>query len=307
MRSNLWKFRALGIVLLTGLMSLFAQQSGIVEDQGQVVQQLPGVDIKKVRIDQKLDTLIPLDATFRDETGKTIQIGSYFKDKPVVLVFAYYECPMLCTVVLNELTRVLKVLQFSPGKEFEVITVSISPTETPELAASKKANYVQHLGRKSAEKSWHFLTGQEDQIKKLADAVGFQYVYDPKTKQYAHSAGLMILTPKGRLARYFYGIDYSAKDLRFALIEASQNKIGTPVDQVFLYCYQYDPSTGKYGLIILRVVQLAGIVTALSLGAFIYLMLRWEKKGKFANANLGELSPKEAGEPPEIRNSENED
>lgn len=283
MRNNLWKFRMLGIVLLIGVMNLFAQQSGIVEDQGQVVQQLPGVDIKKVRIDQKLDTLIPLDATFRDETGKTVQIGDYFNDKPVVLVFAYYECPMLCTVVLNELTRVLKVLQFSPGKEFEVITVSISPTETPELAASKKANYIKHLDREGAEKSWHFLTGQEDQIKKLADAVGFQYVYDPKTKQYAHSAGLMILTPKGRLARYFYGIDYSAKDLRFALIEASKNKIGTPVDQVFLYCYQYDPSTGRYGLIILRVVQLAGIITALSLGTFIYLMLRREKNGQLVD------------------------
>lgn len=298
MRNNLWKFRTLGIVLLSGVMNLFAQQSGIIEDQGQVVQQLPGVDIKKVRIDQKLDTLIPLDATFRDETGKTIQIGDYFKDKPVVLVFAYYECPMLCTVVLNELTRVLKVLQFSPGKEFEVITVSISPTETPELAASKKANYIQHLDREGAEKSWHFLTGQEDQIRKLADAVGFQYVYDPKTKQYAHSAGLMILTPKGRLARYFYGIDYSAKDLRFALIEASKNKIGTPVDQVFLYCYQYDPSTGRYGLIILRVVQLAGIVTALSLGTFIYLMLRREKSGQSAITQQAEQ---------EIRNSENEE
>jgi protein SCO1/2 len=307
MQTNRWKRAVrgcllLGILFLTGIMNVFAQQGGIVQDQGQVVQQLPGVDIKKVRIDQKLDSPIPLNTTFRDETGQTIKIGDYFNEKPVVLVFAYYECPMLCTVVLNELTRVLKVLQFSPGKEFEVITVSISPTETPELAASKKANYIEHLGRENAGKSWHFLTGEEDQIKKLADAVGFQYVYDPKTKQYAHSAGLMILTPKGKLARYFYGIDYSAKDLRFALIEASQNKIGTPVDQVFLYCYQYDPSTGKYGLIILRVVQLAGIATALSLGTFIYLMLRWEKKGRFANPPMSG-----AGGASEIRNSEDEE
>jgi len=291
------------MLLLAGMTNIYAQPSGIALDQGQVVQQLPGVDINQVRIEQKLDTQIPLDTTFRDETGKSIRIGDYFNDKPVVLMFAYFECPMLCTVVLNELTRVLKVLQFSPGKEFEVITVSISPTETPELAARKKANYVEHLGREGAGQSWHFLTGEEDQIKRLADAVGFQYVYDPKTKQYAHSAGLMILTPKGKLARYFYGIDYSAKDLRFALIEASKNKIGTPVDRVFLYCYQYDPSTGKYGLIILRVVQLAGIVTALSLGTFIYLMLRWEKQGRFARAQ----NPEPQGPNPEARHSESEE
>lgn len=291
------------MLLLAVITNIYAQPSGLVENQGQVVQQLPGVDINQVRIEQKLDTQIPLDTTFRDETGKSIRIGDYFNDKPVVLVFAYYECPMLCTVVLNELTRVLKVLQFSPGKEFEVITVSISPTETPELAARKKANYVEHLGREGAGKSWHFLTGEEDQIKRLADAVGFQYVYDPKTKQYAHSAGLMVLTPKGKLARYFYGIDYSAKDLRFALIEASKNKIGTPVDQVFLYCYQYNPSTGKYGLVILRVVQLAGIITALSLGAFIYLMLRWERKGRFAQFPDPELR----GPNGEARHSESEE
>lgn len=268
--------RRLGIALacvLSGA-TLFAQETA----NNPVLNNNTGVDINKIRIEQKMGSQIPLDLTFRDEAGKTVALRRYFKDKPVVLVMAYYECPMLCTVVLNELTRVMKSeKRYSIGKDYEVITVSISPTETPELAAKKKENYVNSYQRAGGKSGWHFLVGDEADIKQLADSVGFNYVYDPKTKQYAHSAGVMILTPEGKLARYLLGIDYTAKDLRFALIESSKNKIGNPVEQVILYCYQYDPSTGRYGLVIMRVVQLAGILTVLSLGTFIFMMVRAER------------------------------
>lgn len=268
--------RRLGIALacvLSGA-TLFAQETA----NNPVLNNNTGVDINKIRIEQKMGSQIPLDLTFRDESGKTVALRSYFKDKPVVLVMAYYECPMLCTVVLNELTRVMKSeKRYSIGKDYEVITVSISPTETPELAAKKKENYVNSYQRTGGKSGWHFLVGDEANINQLADSVGFNYVYDPKTKQYAHSAGVMILTPEGKLARYLLGIDYTAKDLRFALIESSKNKIGNPVEQVILYCYQYDPSTGRYGLVIMRVVQLAGILTVLSLGTFIFMMVRAER------------------------------
>lgn len=268
--------RRLGIALACALSgaTLFAQETA----NNPVMNNNTGVDINQIRIEQKMGSQIPLDLTFRDETGETVALRSYFKNKPVVLVMAYYECPMLCTVVLNELTRVMKSeKRYSIGKDYEVITVSISPTETPELAAKKKENYAGAYQRAGGKSGWHFLVGDEANIKQLADSVGFNYVYDPKTKQYAHSAGVMILTPEGKLARYLLGIDYTAKDLRFALIESSKNKIGNPVEQVILYCYQYDPSTGRYGLVIMRVVQLAGILTVLSLGTFIFMMVRAER------------------------------
>lgn len=268
--------RRLGIALACALSgaTLFAQETA----NNPVMNNNTGVDINQIRIEQKMGSQIPLDLTFRDETGETVALRSYFKNKPVVLVMAYYECPMLCTVVLNELTRVMKSeKRYSIGKDYEVITVSISPTETPELAAKKKENYAGAYQRAGGKSGWHFLVGDEANIKQLADSVGFNYVYDPKTKQYAHSAGVMILTPEGKLARYLLGIDYTAKDLRFALIESSKNKIGNPVEQVILYCYQYDPSTGRYGLVIMRVVQLAGIFTVLSLGTFIFMMVRAER------------------------------
>lgn len=236
---------------------------------GQYQEQEQKKILDQVSVEQRLNTQVPLNLTFRDEEGKTVQLGDYFGRRPVILVLAYYECPMLCTVVLNELTRSLNALDYAIGKEFEVITVSISPTETPELARKKKQNYLSEYKKQEGEKGWHFLVGDEKNIKALANAVGFQYTYDPRTKQYAHPAVIMVLTPQGKLARYLMGIEFSARDLKFALTEASQGKIGNPVMSAFLYCFQYDPSTGKYGLVILRVVQFAGIITVLSLAILI--------------------------------------
>jgi protein SCO1/2 len=240
----------------------------------------------QVGIEQKLGTQLPLQLTFTDETGKTVRLGDYFGKRPVILVLAYYECPMLCTVVLNELTRAMNGLESAHiGKDFEVVTVSISPTETPELAAKKKANYVKAYNYEGADKGWHFLVGEEKNIKQLADAVGFKYVYDPKTKQYAHSAGIMIATPDGKLSRYLIGVDFAPRDLKFALAESSQGKIGNPVLSAVLYCFQYDPSTGRYGLVVLRVIQLAGIITVLSLATLIggAILLERRRRPKIDN------------------------
>lgn len=244
----------------------------------------------QVGIEQNLGRRLPLELTFTDETGKTVRLGDYFGERPVILVMAYYECPMLCTVVLNELTRAMNGLDLRIGKDFEVVTVSISPTETHELAAKKKANYVKSYNYEGAEKGWHFLVGEEKNIKQLADAVGFKYVYDPKTKQYAHSAGIMIATPDGKLARYLIGVDFAPRDLKFALAESSQGKIGNPVLSAMLYCFQYDPSTGRYGLVVLRVIQLAGIITVLSLATLIGGALLLERRRKPKTDNTSEVN-----------------
>jgi len=220
-----------------------------------------------------LGSEVPLDLQFRDETGKMVRLGDFFGQKPVVLSLVYYECPMLCTLVLNGMLTSFKVLKFDVGKEFEVVTVSISPTETPELAAAKKKHYLERYNRPTGEKGWHFLTGTEDQIARLAESVGFGFTYDPKTEQYAHASAIMVLTPKGQVARYYYGIEYPPRDLRLGLVEASANKIGSPVDQLLLYCFHYDPLTGKYGMIVRNVLRLLGAATVLLLGGFIALML----------------------------------
>ena len=192
----------------------------------------------------------------------------------MILNLVYYNCPMLCGEVLSGLTSTLRVLKFDLGREFEVITVSFDPRETPQIAAEKKKQYLERYGRKGAEQGWHFLTGQQDAIAALTKSAGFQYEYDAKTNQFAHTTAIMVLTPKGKIAQYYYGVEYAPKDLRLGLIEASQNKIGNLVDQVLLYCYHYDPATGKYGAVIMRVVRLAGLATILSLGAFIAIMFR---------------------------------
>lgn len=229
---------------------------------------LPPV-LRDVGIDQKLDNQVPLDLWFRDETGRDVKLGQYFGQKPVVLVLAYYDCPMLCTLVLNGLLHGLEGLKYNVGQEFEVVTVSFDPTETPALAAAKKAIYVGLYGRPNASAGWHFLTGEEASIRELAQAVGFRYNYDPNTKQYVHATGIMVLTPGGRLARYFYGIRYPSGNLRLALDEASQGKIGSRVDQLLLYCSQYDPATGKYSVIISHILKIAALLTVLSLGGLI--------------------------------------
>jgi len=228
--------------------------------------------LRDVGIDQKLNNQVPLDLVFRDETGKEVMLGQYFAQKPVVLVLAYYDCPMLCTIVLNGVLHSLKDLKYNVGQEFEVVTVSFDPTEKPSLAAAKKAIYVGLYGRPNASAGWHFLTGDEPSIRQLTQAVGFRYNYDPRTKQFFHATGIMVLTPDGHLARYFYGIQYPTGNLRLALVEASQGKIGSPVDQVLLYCSQYDPATGKYSVIVSHVLKLASLATVLSLGGLVLAM-----------------------------------
>ncbi len=232
--------------------------------------------LKEVGVDQKLNQQIPLDLTFRDEHGQPVQLRQYFGQKPVIISLVYYNCPMLCTQVLNGVESSLKLLPMDIGKQFNVITVSIDPTERPVLAEAKQALYTGIYGRPGAAAGWHFLTGDEPQIRQLADALGFRYAYDPDSKQYAHASAIMLLTPEGKISRYFYGIQYASRDLRLGLVEASEGKIGTPVDQVLLFCYHYDPVTGKYGLLISRVIQAAGALTVLAIGILVLLLYRGE-------------------------------
>ncbi len=232
--------------------------------------------LKQVGIDQKLNQTIPLNLAFRDENGNTVELGQYFGQKPVILTLVYYNCPMLCTQVLNGVESGLKELPTDIGKQFDVVTISIDPTESHVLAKVKKEMYVGMYGRPGAAEGWHFLTGDEAQIKQLADAVGFRYAYDPDTKQFAHASAIMLLTPEGKISRYFYGIQYPSRDLRLGLVEASEGKIGTPVDQVLLFCYHYDPATGKYGLLISHVIQIGGALTVLILGIAMLILFRGE-------------------------------
>jgi protein SCO1/2 len=230
--------------------------------------------LENVGIEQHLDDQVPPDLTFRDETGKTVKLGDYFGHKPIILDLAYYNCTMLCGEVLLGLTGAMKMVSFNLGEEYDVITVSFNPNETPELAAAKKKEYVQRYGRPGAEQGWHFLTGQPEAINALTKAVGFQYQYDPRINQYAHATAIMVLTPQGKISRYFYGVDFPPKDLRLGLVEASQNKIGNPVDAILLYCYHYDPATGKYGAIVNNILQLGAGITILILGAMLFILFR---------------------------------
>jgi protein SCO1 len=225
-----------------------------------------------------LNAQVPLDLVFRDETGKGVQLGDYFGTKPVILDLAYYECPMLCPMVLDGLLSSLQGLPFNVGDQFNVLTVSFNPKDNVELAAAKKAAYVQRYSRPGATEGWHFLTGEHDAIQRLTQAVGFRYAYDAGQAQYAHATGIIVLTPQGQIARYFYGIEYAPGDLRLSLVEASANKIGSPLDQLLLFCYHYDPVTGKYGAAVVNIMQLTGLATVLALGVFIVLMFRREPR-----------------------------
>jgi protein SCO1/2 len=211
---------------------------------------------------------------FQDETGSPVRLSDYFGKKPVVLTLVYYNCPMLCNQVLNGLTSALDVVSFNIGKEFNVVTVSFDPRETSQLAGSKKQTYIEWYKRAGAAEGWHFLTGDRASIEKLTDAVGFHYKFDQSTDQFIHASGIMIATPQGKLARYFYGIEYAPKDLRLGLIEASDNKIGNPVDRLLLYCYHYDPASGKYGAVAMNILRLAGIATLAGIAAMFWLLRR---------------------------------
>jgi len=233
--------------------------------------------LREVGIDQRLGERIPLDAAFTDDHGRAVTLGEYFTgDKPVVLVMTYFECPMLCTLVLNGLTKTLKSMSFVPGKEFDVVAVSFDPRDTPETAAKKKAAYVADYGHGETADGWHFLTGAPPAIERVAQAVGFRYRWVPEEKQFAHAAAIMVATPDGRLSRYFYGVDYAGRDLRLGLVEAADHEIGSAVDALLLFCYQYDPATGKYGAIALNMVRAGGVATVLALGLLMTVMFRRE-------------------------------
>lgn len=238
--------------------------------------------LEQVDFEERLGNQVPLDLVFRDEAGETVRLGDYFQGKPVILTLSYYECPMLCTLVLNGLVSALRVLRFDLGKEFVAINVSFNPRESPELAAAKKATYLKEYRRPGAERGWHFLTGDEGSIRQLTEAVGFRYAWDDKNQQYAHATGLVVLTPGGRIARYFYGVEFSPRDLRFGLIEAADGKIGSPVDKVLLYCFHYDPATGRYSAIALNSVRIGGVLTLAALVTFIVVMLRRERRSAAA-------------------------
>ncbi len=236
--------------------------------------------LKEVGIEQKLGEQLPLDTQLKDENGNAVQLGNYFKaNRPVIIAFVYYECPMLCNQVLNGLTGSLKGINLDAGKDYDVVAISFDARENdkPDLAKNKKASYIERYGRAGGEDGFHFLTGTQDAVDKVTSAAGFSYKWDEKSGQFAHAAGVMIATPEGKLSRYFYGIDYSPKDLKFGLMDSSASKVGNPAEQLLLYCYHYDPATGKYGLAILRVMRLGGVLTVLGLGA---MMLIFWRRGK---------------------------
>ena len=233
--------------------------------------------LKSVGIDQRIGQQLPLDLAFKNEAGREVRLGEFFNGRPVVLALAYYDCPMLCTQVLNGMTAALKTLAFDAGKDFEVVVVSIEPRDNFQIAAHKKASYVEHYGRPQTAAGWHFLTGAESSIKPLADAIGFRYVYDANIKQYAHGAAIYVATPKGVVSRYLLGIDFAPRDLRLALVEASNNVLGSVVDQVLLLCYHYDPATGKYGAATINAVRVGFVATVTGFLAFLFVSLKRER------------------------------
>jgi protein SCO1/2 len=234
--------------------------------------------LREIGFDQKLGEEIPLDAPFRDETGRAVRLRDYFTaGRPVVLNFVYYDCPMLCTVTLSGMASALKELSFDAGREFEVVTISFDPKEGPEQAAAQKARFMARYKRPQAEKGWHFLTGEPGAIHRVTKAAGFRYVWDQASRQFAHPAGTVVLTSNGTIARYLFGVEYSPRDLRLAIVEASANRIGSPVDQVLLACYQYDPAAGRYSASIMKIVRLAGLLTVAGLASFVIVNLRRER------------------------------
>ena len=234
-------------------------------------------NLQNVGIEQHLDGQVPADLAFVDDSGRAVKLGDYFGRKPLILNLVYYNCTMLCGEALSGLTGSMKMVKFDVGNEFDVITVSFNPQETPAIAAAKKQDYLKRYGRTGAAAGWHFLTGSAESINALTKAVGFQYQYDAKSSQYAHATAIMVLTPQGRISRYFYGVDYPPKDLRMGLVEASQGKIGNAVDAVLLYCYHYDPATGKYGAIVNNILKLGAGLTILILGGLLLVLFRMEK------------------------------
>ena len=244
---------------------------------------LGGVSFK-----QRLDNQVPVDLKFTDDRGQTVTLDECMSGRPTVFVLAYYRCPMLCNQVLNGVARTLQAIDFEPGKDFEIVVVSFDPTDTVELAAAKKEAVVHAFDHDGSGEGWHFLTGNEKSVAAIAGSVGFQYQYDPKSQQYAHGSGIVVLTPSGRASRYFYGIDFPTRDVRLALVEASAGEIGSPVDELLLFCFHYDPITGRYGLAIYRVIRAGGLATVAALGSFIGFSLRRERRKSSGSLSLVE-------------------
>ena len=250
-------------------------------------QASPPPILREVSIAQRLNQPVPPEIIFRDENGKSVHLGDYFGKKPVVLSLVYFDCPALCTEVLNGELRTMKAISLDLGKDFDAVTVSFEPKDTPALAKAKRDVYAGQYGRPRAVENWHFLTGDQPSINALTEAVGFHYAFDSASRQYAHAAAILVLTPQGRMARYFYGVQYPSRDFRLGLVEASGGKIGTPTDHALLYCYQYDPVTGKYGLIVMNVVRAGGLITVLALGIFMFVMFRRERHHPTAPPAVG--------------------
>lgn len=259
-------------LLTLSLGLLLGLSAGPAQAQGPLPQDL----IRQVSFEQKLDEQVPLDLSFVDSKGQAVQLGDYLGQKPVILSLGYYECPMLCSLVRNGLFESLKALDFSVGEEFELVIVSIDPRETPEIAEMKRQSSLLEYGRSRSGEGWHFLVGEEPAVSALAETIGFHYVYDAKLDQYAHPSGIVILTPEGKIARYFYGIDYPARDLRLGLVEAADNKIGSAIDQLLLLCYHYDPVSGEYTLLIMNIIRVVGMLTVVGLAGFVYFLLKRE-------------------------------
>jgi len=273
-RSTIRKILVSGLLSACTIVSAWSQAAHKVQPGDTTPNQKPSI-LDQVGLDQRLNQQIPLDATFVDENGQPVQLKQYFGSKPVLLMMVYYQCPMLCTQVLNGFTGAMNgIVRFNIGREFNVITVSIDPRDTAADAAAEKKRYLERYRRPEAAQGWHFLTGRKDQIDALAQAIGFRYAWDPEVKQYAHASGIMLLTPQGRVAQYYYGIEYAPRDIQLGLIEASKGKIGNVVDEVLLYCFHYDPRQGKYGAAIFNVLRLSALATVLALGGFMLIMFR---------------------------------
>ena len=259
------------LALLLGATTPLSADEGLVDPSD-----MPG-PLKEVGFNQKIGDVLPLDATFVDEAGKTVTLGDYFGERPVILAFVYYDCPMLCSLVMNGLAKSVGVLEFNAGDAFDVVAISVDPTDTPAKASKTKLEAVQRYGRPETAKGWHFLSGEETEIQKVTEAAGFEYTFIPETGDYAHAAGILVATVDGTISQYYYGIEYSPKDLRLAMVEASENRLGSVVDQILLYCYRYNPSLGKYTAVITRVLRLAGIVFIICLATFLWINWRRDR------------------------------
>jgi protein SCO1/2 len=287
MQGGMFMVRKLPVVcaLILGMMAIcstvYGQESvgGTSDSVGAVsnIGQMPNI-LQGVNFNQNLGAQVPLDATFADSTGKTVTLGDYFGKEPVVLILAYYKCPLLCPEVLHGATESFKKVGFRIGQQYQVVTISINPKEGPALAAKEKTTYVNIYGDPAAASGWHFLTGTQPQIKRVADAVGFHFKYIPQLDQYAHAAGIVVLTPEGKVAQYFYGIKYRPEDLRLALVQSSKEKIGSVVDQVLLFCCTYDPDTGKYHALIARILAICGAITIVIVGGGLWFLFKMGEK-----------------------------